>query len=141
MPNETDRRTFVEMLEIIKHFNKLYQPVPVQGYDKPWQQEVLAQIEMEVVKNITHMSSYKPDQQRIEPNVEIQKGHFKVGKVENQVGVDARELAQDAASKSTRMHKAKSEVVENAPLNPAQEFNPYLAEAKKKQPKKKGSFF
>ena len=66
MPNETDRRQFVEMLEIIKHFNKLYQPVPVQGYEKPWQQEILAQIEMEVVKNITHMSSYKPDQQRLE---------------------------------------------------------------------------
>ena len=42
MPNDQDRRYFVEMLELCKHYNKLYEPIPVKGYDLPWQQEILA---------------------------------------------------------------------------------------------------
>lgn len=45
MPNQQDRRYFVEMLELCKHFNKLYGPSQVNGYELPWQQEILTQIE------------------------------------------------------------------------------------------------
>ena len=33
MPNKQDRRYFVEMLELCKRYNKLYEPILVKGYD------------------------------------------------------------------------------------------------------------
>ena len=65
------------MLELCKHYNKLYEPTPIKGYDKPWQQEILTQIEVEVKSNIEYLTNYKPPPQ-VENSHDLK--FFKVGR-------------------------------------------------------------
>ena len=82
MPSERDRRYFIEMLELTKHFNQHYEGpqrsqipkdfilsqlgqtlIKDEEDEKVIINEILSKIEEEVVERISYMSKYRPPSQ------------------------------------------------------------------------------